>query len=97
MDLKIQVQIGPSQKKANGFGLYDTHGNVWEWCQDYAGPYPTKTSTDPSGPAEGSFRVARGGSWYYPALEARSANRLFLPPEIGNYNVGFRLVLTQKR
>jgi len=83
-----------ARKKANAFGLYDVHGNVWEWCLDYAGPYPTKISIDPSGRTKGSFRVARGGSWYYPALEARSANRLYLPSDIGNYNVGFRLVMT---
>ncbi len=83
-----------ARKKANAFGLYDVHGNVWEWCFDYAGPYPTKISIDPSGRTKGSFRIARGGSWYYPALEARSANRLYLPAEIGNYNVGFRLVIS---
>ncbi len=81
-------------KKANPFGLYDLHGNVWEWCFDYAGPYPLKAVTDPRGPTRGSFRIARGGSWYYPALEARAANRLYLLPESKNYNVGFRLVLT---
>ena len=83
-----------AQKKANAFGLYDVHGNVWEWVRDKAGPYPIKTSIDPSGPAIGSYGVARGGSWFYPALQARSANRLYLPPDIGNYNVGFRLVMT---
>jgi len=86
-----------ARKKANAFGLYDVHGNVWEWCQDYARAYPTKISIDPSGPAKGSFRVARGGSWYYPALEARSANRLYLAPDVGNYNVGFRLVMISDR
>ena len=81
-------------KKANPFGLYDLHGNVWEWCFDYAGPYPLKTVTNPKGPTKGSFRIARGGSWYYPAIEARTANRLYLLPESESYNVGFRLVLT---
>ena len=81
-------------KKANPFGLYDLHGNVWEWCRDYAGPYPSKPVVDPKGPARGSFRIARGGSWYYPALEARSANRLYLLPESKSYNVGFRLILS---
>ena len=83
-----------AQKKPNAFGLYDMHGNVWEWCLDFAGPYPSKPVTDPKGMATGSFRVVRGGSWYYPALEARTANRSFLLPGSGNYNVGFRLVLT---
>ncbi len=81
-------------KKANPFGLYDLYGNVWEWCLDYAGPYPLKVVTDPKGPTKGSFRIARGGSWYYPAIEARTANRLYLLPESESYNVGFRLVLT---
>ena len=81
-------------KKANLFGLHDMHGNVWEWCHDYAGPYPTKGVTNPTGPKKGTFRIARGGSWYYPAIESRAANRLYLSPKIGNYNVGFRLVMT---
>ena len=82
-----------AQKKPNPFGLYDMHGNVWEWCLDFAGPYPSKPVTDPTGMHTGSFRVVRGGSWYYPALEERTANRSFLLPGSGNYNVGFRLVL----
>lgn len=82
-----------AQKKANAFDLYDMHGNVWEWCRDYAGSYSPKPSVDPTGPKKGTLRIARGGSWYYPALTARCANRLALPPEMGNYNVGFRLAL----
>ncbi len=83
-------------KKANPYGLYDMHGNVWEWCRDFSGTYPAKPVTDPTGPGNGRFRIARGGSWYYPAMAARSANRLALPPGMGNYNVGFRLVLVKK-
>lgn len=83
-----------AKKKANAFGLYDVHGNVWEWCRDYAAPYATKDTENPTGPNRGAYRIVRGGSWYFPALEARCANRLYLPPDIGNYNVGFRLVMT---
>ena len=85
-----------AQKEANAFGLFDMHGNVWEWCRDYSGLYPSKPVIDPEGPTKGAFRIARGGSWYYPALAARCANRLSIPPKMGNYNVGFRLVLIPK-
>ncbi len=80
-------------RKANLSGLYDMHGNVWEWCRDIAGPYPAGAAVDPVGPARGDFRVVRGGSWYYPALEARAANRFYLLPGTRNYNVGCRLAL----
>ena len=64
---------------ANAWGLYDMHGNVWQWCQDWYGDYPQKDVVDPQGGEKGQFRVHRGGSWlYYPC---RSAYRGWNEPD----------------
>jgi formylglycine-generating enzyme required for sulfatase activity len=81
--------------KANAWGLYDMHGNVWEWCTDWFGKeyYGNSPADDPQGPGAGSLRVRRGGSWGSIAGEYRSANRNRAAPDIRAYNIGFRLAL----
>ncbi|MDD3858958.1 MAG: SUMF1/EgtB/PvdO family nonheme iron enzyme [Bacteroidales bacterium] len=81
---------------ANAFGLYDMHGNVWEWCSDWYGDYSTSAQTNPKGSAQGSSRVDRGGSWYSSAQYCRSAYRNSYRPGNSDYNLGFRLVVSPK-
>jgi formylglycine-generating enzyme required for sulfatase activity len=80
-------------KKANAFGLYDMHGNVFEWCKDHFGEdyYRQSPAKDPQGPTACSSRVLRGGSWYRGTRGTRSAYRLGVVAGRDG-NVGFRLV-----
>lgn len=77
----------------NAWGLYDMHGNLWEWCQDLYGDYPAGSVTDPQGPPSGSGYVTRGGSWGSYGVDCRSARRGTYYKSGSDYNVGFRIVL----
>jgi len=80
------------QKNPNAFGLYDMHGNVWEWVQDWKGVYPSSHIIDPEGPPSGSIRVMRGGSWRHGAKFCRSAYRSNRYPGFRDSRMGFRLL-----
>lgn len=76
----------------NAWGVYDMHGNVWEWVEDRFGPYPHHPQTDPKGVDSGNSRVRRGGSWFALGHSIRSANRAFAHPASRLATTGFRVV-----
>ena len=79
--------------RPNAFGVFDLHGNVWEWCQDWFDEdyYGNSPAQDPTGPPDGSDRVIRGGGWYEGGSGCRAACRAGGSPSLRNYGMGFRV------
>lgn len=90
----VSSAITPTKYPPNSWGIHDMHGNLYEWCHDYYGPYSTAPErVDPLGPIRGKERVIRGGSFLRTAYECRSASRKSVEPSWRGSEIGFRLVL----
>jgi len=93
-DSKLGKPVEVGSYKPNAFGLYDMHGNVWEWCEDRYAKYLAGAVMDPKGPAKGECRVLRGGSFNFVESNARSSDRLVGTPTYRGNDYGFRLART---
>lgn len=90
-EVKPQHAATVKSYPSNQWGLYEMHGNIWEWCEDWYGHYPSTSVTDPKGMKEGVFRILRGGSWADGGRRCRSAYRTYADPSTKNGTRGFRL------
>jgi len=84
-------------KLPNAFGLYDMLGNVWQWCQDWFGPYSSESAIDPQGPPAGELRITRGGCFYCDAIHERAARRNRDLEEHSSQSIGFRIVAVPRK
>jgi formylglycine-generating enzyme required for sulfatase activity len=90
--LRIDQPAPVKSYPPNDWGLYDIHGNVWEWCRDWYGDFTESAEINPLGPDSGYVRVRRGGSWFNEGSLCRSANRNYGHPASRYRTTGFRLV-----